>query len=87
MGARARPEGVPLPRSRRLGLRNSLRSNSPRPPNRIRDRGAAAPAGALDLAPWDGAVFSLLSSPTRSGIQGLCFFLSLRRERHWILDY
>ena len=30
-------------------------------------------------------VFSLLSSPTRSGIQGLCFFLSLRRERHWIL--
>ena len=38
---------VPLPRSRRLGLRNSLRSDSPRPPNRFRDRGAAPPAGAM----------------------------------------
>ncbi len=45
-----RPGGalrVPLPRSRRLGLRNSLRSDSPRPPTRFRDRGAATPAGAL----------------------------------------
>ena len=38
---------VPLPQSRFLGLRNSLRSNSPRLPIRIRDWGAAAPAGAL----------------------------------------
>ena len=30
IGARAWPQGVPLPRSRLLGLRNSLRSDSPR---------------------------------------------------------
>ena len=31
IGARAWPQGVPLPQSRLLGLRNSLRSDSPRP--------------------------------------------------------
>ena len=46
---------VPLPRSRRLGLRNSLRSDSPRPTNRVRDWGAATPAGP-EVAPWDGAL-------------------------------
>ena len=30
IGARAWPQGVPLPQSRLLGLRNSLRSDSPR---------------------------------------------------------
>ena len=76
---------VPLPQSRmvRAAELASLKQSSPS--KKIRDCGAAAPAGALDLAPFDGAVFSLLSSPTRSGIQGLCFFLSLRRERRWIL--
>ena len=38
---------VPLPQSRLLGLRNSLRSNSPRPQLGFRDWGAATPAGAL----------------------------------------
>ena len=78
MGAQGRKERGPH-EMRPLQLGQSS------PPNRIRDRGVAAPAGALDMAAGDGAVFSLLSSPTRSGIQGLCFFLSLRRERHWIL--
>ena len=47
MGARAWPFGDLCLRSRRLGLRNSLRSDSPRPHIRIRDWGAATPAGAL----------------------------------------
>ena len=47
MGARARPQGgafaqVPFVRAAELA---SLRQSSP--PNRFRDRGAAAPAGAL----------------------------------------
>ena len=33
----------PLPQSRILGLRNSLRSDSPRPHIGFRDRGAATP--------------------------------------------
>ena len=32
-----------------------LRLGQSSPPHRIRDRGAATPAGALDMAPWDGA--------------------------------
>ena len=45
IGARAWPQGVPLPQSRSLGLRNSLRSDSPAP-HQGRDCGAATPAGA-----------------------------------------
>ena len=41
------PFGCLCPGPERFGLRNSLRSNSPRPPTRFRDRGAATPAGAL----------------------------------------
>ena len=48
IGARAWPfRGVPLPQARLLGLRNSLRSDSPRPSTRSRDWGAASPAGAM----------------------------------------
>ena len=55
MGARAWPVRVPLPRSRRLGLRNSLRFRQSSPPHQVRDRGAATPAGAMKVAPCDGA--------------------------------
>ena len=47
IGARAWPFWCLCPSPERLGLRNSLRSDSPRPPNRFRDRGAAPPAGAM----------------------------------------
>ena len=40
--------------------RRTLRQSSP--PNRIRDRGAAAPAGALDMARWDRAATTLRRS-------------------------
>ena len=41
----------PLPRSRRLGLRNSLRSDSPRPQTKVRDRAQPRPQ-----APCGGAM-------------------------------
>ena len=47
MGARAWPFGCLCLSPERFGLRNSLRSNSPRPQLEFRDWGAAAPAGAL----------------------------------------
>ena len=63
---------VPLPRSRLLGLRNSLRSDSPRPPTRFRDRGAATPAGA---GRW------------RHGMARVGMQKKEKRTEGWILDY
>ena len=87
MGAQARPFGCLCHSPEWFGLRNSLRSNSPRPQRKFGTAAQPRLQAPSDIGGMDGAVFSLLSSPTRSGIQGLCFFLSLRRERHWILDY
>ena len=39
----------------------SLKQSSP--PNRVRDWGAATPAGALEMAPWDGAGRNASTSP------------------------
>ncbi len=49
------PSGVfaPVPKVRAAELA-ALRQSSP--PNKVRDRGAASPAGALEVAPWDGAL-------------------------------
>ena len=56
---------VPVPRSRWCGLRNSLRSDSPRPHIEKRDRGAAPPAGAGKWRHQMARLFCLgLSFPT-----------------------
>ena len=55
---------VPLPRSRLLGLRNSLRSDSPRPHLEFGTRAPPRPQAPLDLAPFDGALLLLKTKTT-----------------------
>ena len=66
---------VPLPQSRKVWAAElaSLRQSSP--PTRFRDWGAASPAGALEMAPCDGAGRNV---KTKDNYQ---------LQRHWILDY
>ena len=71
---------VPLPQSRMVWAAELAALKQSSPPTR--KFGTAAQPRLQ--APWMWHLH-FLSSPTRSGIQGLCFFLSLRRERHWIL--
>ena len=62
-------QGVPLPQSRWLGLRNSLRSDSPRPHIEF-----AGPGRSPARRRRDVVCLSCHARP-RAGIQGLCFFL------------
>ena len=66
MGARARPFGCLCPGPERLGLRNSLRSDSPRHHTRISGLGRSRARRRPEVAPWDGAGDKYKSKDTGS---------------------
>ena len=79
-GAQARPFGCLCHSPEWFGLRNSLRSHSPR----LQLEFGTAAQPRLQ-APGCGICISCHPRLDRGSRRGLCFFLSLRRERRWIL--
>ena len=56
MGAQAWPFGGLCPGPAGLGCGTRFAQTVLASTHQLRDRGAASPAGALDMAPWDGAL-------------------------------
>ncbi len=82
---------VPLPQSRLLGLRNSLRSDSPRPHIEFSGLGRSHARRRRAMTPSDGVFLSALFLSAILDIsnrESSVFILSERRKRprHWIPD-